>query len=423
MRFVKAWPFHLVVIGIFFFPYLGNTQFRVDQLVGMVALATFLLSIAHKPIPNVSRDMAVLFMWALLILLWAFVVTFASPGPMVTGLKLVNTFSYFAEGTALFFLLRGRLVEEHQEFLDVLLFYSILINLIGVITWFDNTGSFALTVVEYYGGVKNKAYGEFGNIGGESLAAGRISSLFPHSQAYAVFDLLIYAIAYSKLSSSPSMVSKSLAFFAMLLALGGGLMTASKTFFLAFGLMLVLQMGLGIRAFIKRPTISLPILISGSSFAAGVAYLFQYSRFIQDHVHLFTQGGIFTMFAPRFGAGGYLVTSGTIGAMLKPTNFLFGMGRVVDRYSWSDNGYIQVLTFGGIFFFVFFYSYIVYVMYLFWKYQTSQYQQMLLIFFVALSCSNMGTFIFLFPRTALLTTVVVAVVIGVGMRDLKRQVT
>ncbi len=413
---LNSYLFHVAFVGIFFLPYIGNTQFRVDQIVGALALVVLAVTVSRAPLKGVGRDFVQLWLWSVLILAWAMLVTFASPGPLLTGLKLTNTFSYFAEGTAIFLIFRRKLTDEAEIFFDVLLGFSLIVNFIAIYTWFDNTSDFAKAVVEYYGGAKSAAYGEFGSIGGESLAAQRICSLFPHSQALAVFNLLIYSLSFARISGSPSYWRKGFSFFAMLAALTGGLMTASKTFFLALGLILAMQFGIALYQFIRRSRLSLPVFASAGAFAIGVAFLFQYSRFIQDHVHLFTQGGIFTILGPRFGAQGYLVTSGTLKAMVQPVNFFFGMGRVVDQYSWSDNGFIQVLTFGGIFFFLFFYLYIGKLLQLFWRYHDSHYQQMLLLFYIALVFSNIGTFIFLFPRTALLTTVVVAIVLSLGIK-------
>src|SRR5262249_20781054 len=143
-----------------------------------------------------------------------------------------------------------------------------------------------------------------------------------------------------------------------------GLLAMSKTYTFCLILMVFFYAALSLPHFLRRPRINIFYFML-VTFAIGAGYYFyQDNRLMHDQIEALVSMNYMDTFGSRIGDEGYLVTSGTIAAMLKPAAFLLGMGGGVSDYAWTDNGYFQVLMYGGLGFFMVFYGYVAYLMFL-----------------------------------------------------------
>lgn len=388
---------------LFFLPYIGTTHFRVDQFLGAGAILMVFIWSLYRPIP-VFPELGTLFKWSFGIFIWAAVEAFITPGKFIWALQFINSFSCFAGGTALFILLQRQVQKDVRVFLLVSLLASILLNGLAAYMWLHDDSDFSAKIIANYGGATDASYGELGTLGAISFYGGRIPSLFPHTQAFGVYDLLILAVASYTIYLARGWVGRTICICAVFMSFVGGILSGSKTYAFCLILVVVFYGIIALPGFLKRPRLNfyylalviLPVLVA--------VYFYNENRFLRDEIdvlaHLDWDGTMGT----RIGSEGYLVKSGTIRAMLQPSSLLFGMGGWVSNYAWADNGFFQVLMFGGIFFFGVFYSYLAFLITRFLRHFEDRSSQLFLALYLALVCGNVGTLLFLFPRTGLLLT-------------------
>ena len=108
--------------------------------------------------------------------------------------QLTNSFSVFAGGVAIYLLARKRIRAALQTFLFTSLAFSIAINVLGYYLWLAEDNVFIRQFEPLFAGPMTEGYGDVGSIGALSQMAGRVSSVFPHSQAYALYNLLVFAL-------------------------------------------------------------------------------------------------------------------------------------------------------------------------------------------------------------------------------------
>ena len=153
---------------------------------------------------------------------------------------------------------------------------------------------------------------------------------------------------------------------------------------------------------LRRPRLNVYYLL-GLGFGLGVGfYFYDVSRFFRDQILAVVQLDLAGTLSTRIGEEGYLIKSGTVEAMLQPIHLLVGMGNGVSGFAWSDNGYFQVVMYGGLGFFIFFFGYLLYICYLFAQSYREKKSRLFLALYGALFVGNVGTLVFLFPRTGLM---------------------
>lgn len=398
---VKHVLFAVLFNLLFFLPYLGGTQFRVDQLLGVGAIVWLAIAASRGDI-EIPSTVVTMLKWSLLILIWAIVLTAVTPGKVIHGMQLINSFSSLAGGVAIYVVIRKHLVNGVRPFLAVSLIFSILINAFAYYLWVEWNNPLISKYLELYGGASSAAYGEFGTIGAISQYAGRVTSVFPHSQAFALYNLMIFAVGSSAFFNLKGVFGKVLGAVAVGMSVLGGILSSGKTYTFCLILMFIFQLLWTIPMFVRRPKINLyfvGMLVAGVLIAQN---FISENRYLRSQIETISQMDAGKVLDTRIGSQGYLIKSGTVAAMLEPIPLMVGMGGGVSNYAWSDNGYFQVLMFGGIPFFLCFYGYLIYICFLFLKNFQDRGPRLHLALYLSLFFGNVGTLLYLFPRSGLL---------------------
>lgn len=394
----------------FYLPYLGSTSWRVDHIFCMFAIVLVAWSLSRQGL-LVETGLKEFYFLNLAVLVWALLAAFVPPGDFRSGLRYVNSFLFFSGATSIFLLFRHLFERYWREYLFNLVAFSLLINGLALWMWFNVNDPLSLRVADLYGGATSEAYGG-GSLGSVALTAGRVSSIFPNPVAFAVYDLTILAITLNPAAFAVGTLERLLYLAGLFLALAGGLASSSKT----FGLTMLMYLGFWsikeLPRMFNRGRLPLTPIALAFGFAVLMKVAYEKSRFIRDWFTVIERMDVALLLKSRLGEEGYLVKSGTVNAAFEPFNFIFGRGRRADDYKWSDNGYIQVLLFGGIFFFVLFFGQVLHLMRQLWRQvgRDSAAENFFLLCF-CMFFANIGVGVFMFPRATVLWVLTILVVL------------
>jgi hypothetical protein len=299
-----------------------------------------------------------------------------------------------------------------HRILKVIFLFSIVINVIAVMQYFNIQRSFLEWLMTHYGGETNADYGEMGSVAAiTTFLAHRAVSIFAHPMAFAVHNLTLISLIAGILKS-PSLNHKfknrSGLILIMLFNIAGGIFSMSKTYFFSlifmgglYFLSAILSGRIKLKSVVITAILGVILIIAGAKTVGE-------NRYIKGTLNLIASGDFDVIFASRFSESGYLQTSGAIDAAFETPNFIYGMGGNISNYLWSDSGYLQVLMVGGIFYFLVYYAFIFYLIYQLYKKNNkgNKLCSSLAILFGTLLLANSGVFVFIFPRIGMMLFIV-----------------
>ena len=360
--------FVFFLIAMFFGPYFPGTPFRVDQIIGWAYICAFGMYFV-KGVRFGSATEKKIMTLSLIILIIAFCRIWIDFTHFRFSFQFTNQYSYFAVGACIYYFHKKRLRSGREMFVRGLLCASIIINAYAMVQSSSPGSPYVQTVADWYGGDKKIEGGleAFGSISHLVIAAGRVTSIFNIIQAYAIFNLIIIALALgARRDINLARKDKILALAALIFAIVGGVLSVSKVFILGGGIMfLILGIFLMSNKAIKELAL---ILLTGFLFGAVFVYVAEQNRVLSGILDLVVSGDIMRVFLSRFGGGGevgYLDESMAITFELQ--TLLYGLGVFAGEHHYSDFGYRQILILGGLPLFILFYGLVIYILMLNWR--------------------------------------------------------
>lgn len=341
----------LLFVAMFFLPFILGTRLRVDVAVGYAALL-FTIPLVPRLTGRFETQFFVLagaaFLWSL-VRVGADLFIDENAFTAIQFLTALN-FPFFA--MCIFMVVRPRLVPLRERLLMILLAASIIINGISVFQWLAVDHPINTFIFQNYGGalpdsVVNLAPEVLGDIStnSEFLAkiAGRYSSIFGGMYVLGLFDVFVIATSVSALKGQrEASTLKSLASTAILAALAGGILSASKSFYLgtiiALAILSVLSV-INLQRLVLTLFLALPSLIILQADTSD-------DSMIKAAFDVIVSGDINGILDSRYSAEGLLGTIETVFASNEI--LLWGVGVNIGDLYLADNGYLLPIIIGGL---------------------------------------------------------------------------
>jgi hypothetical protein len=336
----------------FFLPYLPDSRLRVDVLTGYVALAVspFLLRGADAGLVKVYALGALSSAWCLLRVL-------LNPDDFLASTMVVTNHSFALLGVSLALLVRPRpgMLEAAVKAIWIV---SLVTNLVALEQWRDPNSVVSLFLYDRYGGTFEFDYDAASSAEFQVLYAGRHTGIFNGMHALAIFDIVVIMLSLGGRFPREGAWLRTLA---MGLAVLGGVLSASKTFYLGAAV------GIGLLILFRRvafrqvwPGVAGSILLAALVIQAdrdsSVAIYYEYILRLDPE----------WIFSPRFGSTGNLYS--TIEVVQDDLSLLLlGRGAQLDGLNTADNAYLPLILVGGLLHLVLFYLPFFLLMRLCWR--------------------------------------------------------
>jgi hypothetical protein len=285
--------------------------------------------------------------------------------------QATNQYSYFLFGCIIFYIFKNRITNNFNIFINVLFFISFLVNFLAFLQYFFPESSIVLYLLKIYGGksdldienqLSSSGYFGYSSMAALSVLLGkRAVSIFNGMQGLATFNLVIISISIGFLKSEKNLKKTIVGILTLLFSIIGGFLSASKTFI--FGLVLFII----IYSFIKitfRKIIN--FFIYFLLFSSLLIILSNENQVIKDIYSIFKSANFSNIFSSRFSSDtGYLSDVNEI--LYSPVTFLLGQGSNAGKYKYADFEYRQIYLIGGVFFFLVYYSFLLYIIFTNWN--------------------------------------------------------
>jgi hypothetical protein len=341
----------LVLIALsFFLPYLPGTRLRIDVVVGYMSILVVPFVSGFK-----ERTVQKIFLLSLAAAVWSGArigLSGLEKEDAFFAIQLVTALNFPFFAACLFLAFRTHLLRYKEQMLVTVLCLSVGINILAVFQWLDVDHPVNSFVFDNYGGALPASVEELPQdvVGGittnaEFLAkiAGRYSSIFGGMYVLAAFDVMVIALSMAALSWTSSAINtRRIAAAAIGSALLGGVLSASKTFYLGTAIAVAALV-------VLRVVDPKRVLIMG--LVAIPAYFLVSTEGADDS----TVGSVFDLIwssdmeailGSRYSADGLLTTIETI--LSSPSILLYGVGKDIGELYLADNGYLMPIIVGGV---------------------------------------------------------------------------
>lgn len=366
--YVKSKISIIILILIFFGPYLSSTQFRMDTLIGVVyiILMYFFFIRGYHFFSTVEKS---LFVVSLFIPIYSSITLLPYA---LFPLQFINYQLYFAVAMSVWIFHRKALIENRNIFLSILIFISIPISLLGILQRIDNSHFLVDYFLTYYGPPPSEAYSlenlgiatfkDYGSIGAITLFAdASVISIFNGKHTLAVWSLFMMAIHIGSISDKYFSINRLILYTSLLLNIIVGFLSTSKIFI--FGIIIFISLLFILSRF--RQKIYLLILLLFSLFTMFFAAID--NRILSDILNVLSSGSLFSIFESRFGADGYITSNNHI--FNDPFVWLFGFGQGMSSTNLSDSQYRSLIGIGGVPYLFLFISFVFILLTLNWRYR------------------------------------------------------
>ena len=333
----------------FFLPYVAGTRLRVDVVFCYVAILVlpFAARSSFKELRRITIAASLALVWTCARIGFGGV----DEENAFFAIQLVTALNFLFFSSCIFLVMRPLLVPQREILLAAILWISVAVNLGALFQWFDVDHPLNAWIFRNYGGALPASVEELPQevIGGittnaEFLAriAGRYSSIFGGMYVLAAFNVLIIAMSIAAVRSREfSDRMGQLAGIAIGFALLGGVLSASKTFYLGSGIVLAV---LGLCRVLKPATVIAMFVIAIPSY-----WLLRLESDDDSTVgsvfDLVWGGDMAAILGSRYSEDGLLGTIETV--VTSSEILLMGVGTDIRDLFLADNGYLMPLIIGG----------------------------------------------------------------------------
>jgi hypothetical protein len=324
----------------FFLPYVPDSRLRVDVLTGYFALAVspFLFRGADAGVVKIYALSALSSAWCLLRVL-------LNPDDFLASTMVVTNHSFALLGVSLALLVRPRpgMLEAAAKAIWIV---SLVTNLVALEQWRDSSSLVSQFLYDQYGGAFEFDYDYASSAEFQVLYAGRHTGIFNGMHALAIFNIVVIMLS---LGGRFPRQGAWLRMLAMGLAVVGGVLAASKTFYLGAAV------GVGLLILFRRISFRQvwPGIVASLLLATLVIQSDRDSIVSMYYEHILRLDPEW-IFSPRFGSTGNLYS--TIEAVQNDLSLLLlGRGAQLDGLNTADNAYLPLILVGGLLHLVLFY--------------------------------------------------------------------
>ena len=333
-----------ILIIIFFLPYIPDSRLRVDVIILYTLFALYFFIHTERS-PFEKKLYLVLFLSGL----WCFLRLFTGFFENFMQHVITWTNMNFALFTLSAFLIAKQwCIKNRKLFAVIVLFIAIPINIIALVQWLFPANPINQVIFRLYGGTLSRGYYGIGYYiyNAEFLsAAQRYTSIFNGMHVLALFNIMSLCLTPAIITdSSLPKRQKIIAYISVMFCITGGILTASKTFYL--GAFCAISCFTFVSKRVIEFVIGITILLLGfwlNASILGTSYLASAERMFAT-VYTLDVG---TILDSRYGSTGYLTP--TITSIIDDVSIMiFGAGKNSVDYILADSLYIPPIVVGGI---------------------------------------------------------------------------